>query len=123
MTNLQRIQLRRSEVRGRLNELSGVEAPTTEQDAELATLETEYGALEVRERAAIIAEDANGTPPTATEGSGEGAELAELETRAAFGNYLNEVINDVHLDGAESELRAAVLVLLFSINVTVNCSA
>ena len=58
MTNLQRIQLRRSEVRGRLNELSGVEAPTTEQDAELATLETEYGALEIRERAAIIAEDA-----------------------------------------------------------------
>ena len=101
--------MRRSEVRGRLNELSGVEAPTTEQDAELATLETEYGALEVRERAAIIAEDANGTPPTPSEGNGEGRELAELETRAAFGNFLNEVINDTNLDGAESELRAAVL--------------
>ena len=77
LTNLQRIQRRRSEVRSRLTELSGVEAPTPEQDAETATLETEYNRLEVRERAAIISETDNGDAPTPSD-TGADAELRSI---------------------------------------------
>ena len=108
MTNLQRILLRRSEVRQKINELVSVEDPTTEQDAELGALETEYGALEVRERAAIIAEDANGSPPAPSE-DGEGREIRELERRARLHNYFAEIAQDVVLTGAEAEYRQAVL--------------
>ena len=86
MTPRQKIELRQSEVRQRLNELVDIDAPTEEQTAELETLSKESGALEVRQRAAIIAEP-DGSTPTPTDNS-EGREIAELETRAAFGNFL-----------------------------------
>ena len=58
MTNLQKITLRLSEVRTRLNEISVLEgeALTAEITAESDTLQTEYKELETRNRAAIVAE-------------------------------------------------------------------
>ena len=73
MTDLQKIQLRRSEVRSRVSELSAIEAPTIEQTTEMVTLNAEYQGLEVREQSAIIAGDGS-TEPVVTE-DGEGAEL------------------------------------------------
>ena len=65
MTAKQKIELRLSQVRERLNEISGLEgdAFTDEIRTEAGTLQTEYGDLEVRHRAAIVAEP----PETVTE--------------------------------------------------------
>ena len=58
MTTRQKIELRLSKVRERLNIIAGLEGDAlTEEIAEEAeTLQTEYGQLEVRQRAAIVAE-------------------------------------------------------------------
>ena len=58
MTNSQKIQIRQSEVRQRLNELSGLEGDdfTAEHRAETEKLSTEYSDLETRFRAATLAE-------------------------------------------------------------------
>ena len=72
MTAKNRIELRLSEVRSRLNEISGLEgdAFTSEVKAEAATLQSEFGDLETRHRAAILAE-----PPEVREtGTGESSE-------------------------------------------------
>ena len=59
MTNMQKLTLRLSEVRSRLNEISILEgdALTDEIRTETDTLTTEYADLEVRHRAAIVADD------------------------------------------------------------------
>ena len=58
MTNRQKIELRLSEVRSRLNAISGFEgdALTDEIRGESETLRTEYADLETRHQAAIVAE-------------------------------------------------------------------
>ena len=58
MTNTQKIALRLSEVRSRLNAVSGLEgdAFTPEIRAEAEALTNEFQALEVRHRAAIVAD-------------------------------------------------------------------
>ena len=75
MTNTQKLDLRRSEVRARLNEIAGLEgdAFTDEIRTEAGTLQAEYSDLEIRHRAAIVAEP----PETVTEGAEDG-EAVEL---------------------------------------------
>ena len=80
--------------------MSGVEAPTPEQDAETATLETEYNRLEVRERAAIISETDNGDTPTPSD-TGADAELRSIQERADLGNYFASIVDETPLLGAE----------------------
>ena len=65
MTKAQKIELRLSQVKQRLNEIGGLEgeAFTDEVRCESEALEREYGGLETRHRAAIIAD---GTPETRT---------------------------------------------------------
>ena len=72
MTNSQRLTLRASEIRQRLNEIAGLDgdALTDEIRAESARLGTEYADVETRRRAAIIAEDVE-TRKTATEPDAE----------------------------------------------------
>ena len=69
MTNSQKIQLRQSEVRQRLNELSGLEGDdfTADHRAETDKLAGEYSDLETRFRAATIAESES-VPPIDREG-------------------------------------------------------
>ena len=81
-----------------------MEAPTPEQDAETATLETEYNRLEVRERAAIISETDNGDTPTPSD-TGADAELRSIQERADLGNYFASIVDETPLLGAELELR------------------
>ena len=56
MTRKQRIELRLSKVRSRLNEIAGLSELTPEIREEAATLEAEYGDLEIRHRSAILSE-------------------------------------------------------------------
>ena len=107
MTALQRIRVRLSEVRARLNEISGLEgdAFTPEIRTEAGSLQSEYGDLEVRHRAAIIA-DSDGQPDPG-DGTGEGAELRALTGRARLSRYLAAAADGQTVDGAEAELRQA----------------
>ena len=75
MTNTQKIALRLSEVRSRLNEISGLEGDvfTPEIRAESEKLTNEYGDLEVRHRAAIVAD---GETETRKADDGEGRRFA-----------------------------------------------
>ena len=111
MTNSQKIQLRQSEVRERLNELSGLEgeAFTAEHRAEVDTLSAEFKDLEARFRAAIVAET-EAVPPVDREGS-EGKEIRELVGKASLSAYLSEAVNQSPLAGssAEAELRKTLL--------------
>ncbi len=58
MTTAQKIRLRLSQVRSRLNEISGLEgdAFTDEIRSEAESLQTDYADLETRHQAAIVAE-------------------------------------------------------------------
>ena len=106
MTNTQKITLRLSEVRSRLNEISGLEGDvfTPEIRAESEKLTNEYGDLEVRHRAAIVAD---GETETRKADDGEGREIRQLTRRASLGSYLASAARQVNVDGAEAELRAA----------------
>ena len=106
MTNTQKITLRLSEVRSRLNEISGLEGDvfTPEIRAESEALTNEYGDLEVRHRAAIVAD---GETETRKADDGEGREIRQLTRRASLGSYLASAARQVNVSGAEAELRAA----------------
>ena len=106
MTNAQKIAFRLSEVRTRLNEVSGLEgdAFTDEIRSESEKLEREYRDLESRHRAAIIA---GGEAETRAANDGEGVELRQLVSKASLGVYLHGAAREQAVDGAEAELRAA----------------
>lgn len=78
MTNGQKIALRISEVRQRLNEIAGFDGDDLPDEArtEADRLHSESSDLEMRHRAAIVAED-SGEEETTGEGNG----LGELESR------------------------------------------
>ncbi len=105
MTTGQRLQLRLSEIRQTLNELSGLDSPTDAQRATMAALATEYPTIETRWRAATIAE-ADAPEPRADDG--EDTERRALVERAELRSYLHEAATGRAVTGAEQELRAAV---------------
>ena len=108
MLESQRIALRLSQVRQRLNEIAGLEgeAMTPEIRAESEALETEYGDLERRHRAALI-----GEPETETrqreEPDAEHRERIELRERATLTGYLLAAAQGRMPHGAELELQQA----------------
>ena len=107
MTNLQKIRLRLSKVRVRLNEIAGLEgdALTTEIRSEADTLHTEYSELETRHQAAIVAEGESKTTPV--EADTEKRERLELRGRATLTNFLVAAARGRRLDGPEAELAQA----------------
>ena len=111
MTNSQKIQIRQSEVRQRLNELSGLEGDdfTPEIREESERLTGEYQDLETRFRAAIVAES-EALPPVDREGN-EGDEIRALVGKASLSNYLSEAVNQSPVSGGspEAELRETLL--------------
>ena len=106
MTNAQKIRLRLSQVRKRLNEISGLEgdAFTDEIRTEAETLQTEYADLETRHQAAIVAE---GEAETREEVDAEARERLELRGKASLTAYLRAALAGRQVDGAEAELRDA----------------
>ena len=110
MTKSQTLDLRASEIRTRLNEIAGLEgdALTDEIRTESDTLATEYRDVEIRRRAAIIAEDGERQAaelrldPDAADA--ETRALRELQGRASFGRFLAGFADGEQLSGAEKEL-------------------
>ena len=108
-----KIELRLSAVRSRLNEIAGMEGDdfTPEIREEAAKLEAEYGNLEIRHRAAIIAEgeaeqNAVGLLPDGSQDS-DGAELRSLLGRVTLADYLQPALAGVGIVGAAAELADA----------------
>ena len=108
MTNSQRLELRSSELRQRLNELSGMPELTDEQRGEIDTLSIEYADVERQKRAAILAGDTPEIPEPESRDS-EQREIDGLIERAEIAAYLRAAASGVSVAGAERELRQAVL--------------
>ena len=106
MTTLQKIQLRLSKVRLRLQEISAIDDLTDEIRSESETLQAEYTDLEIRQQAAIAAE---GEPETRNlDGpDAEMRERIELRSRASLTNFLTAAIAGRQVAGAEAELQSA----------------
>ena len=110
MTNLQRLELRASEIRSRLNDLSGIETGelTSEHRSEMDNLSVEYADVERQKRAAIMAGDVPETPEPNADG-GEKREISSLIERAEIASYLRAAASGNPVSGVERELRQAIL--------------
>ena len=109
MTESQRLQIRQSEIRERLNTFAATADPLTEeQRAEVNTLTAEFTDVETKWRAATLAEseqlDMFGTDP---EPDAEQREKRALVGRARLGAYLDAAKGGIGVSGAESELSDA----------------
>ena len=112
MTTVQKLQIRLSEIRSKLNELSGVADLSDEQRNEIDALSREYQGKEAQHRAALIAE---GEEQRAAEGEfgnvdGEAAETRALLGRVNVADYLKAAAAGIGLAGAPVELAAALKV-------------
>ena len=106
MTASQKIRLRLSQVRARLNEIAGIDDLTEEIRTEAATLQAEFSDLEVRSQAAIAAEPA----PEVRELDGLDAEMRErleLRSKANLTGFVLSAMSGRQLSGAEAEFSAA----------------
>lgn len=114
MTNKQKIELRLSEVRSRLNEISGLEgdAFTDEIRGEADALQGEFSDLEVRHRAAITSEaqDEARMQGAFNEGDGESAEIRQLMSAVSISDYLTPASAGRGVEGRAKELSAALKV-------------
>ena len=114
MTNAQRLALRLSEIRQRLNEIAGLEgdAFTDEIRAEADKLTGEYRDKETQHRAAIVAEGEEQRAAEGEHGNGDGepAEVRALIERVGLHDYLTPAASGIGLVGAPAELAAALKV-------------
>ena len=106
MTTSQKITIRLSECRQRLNELLGIETRSEEQQAELEKLTGEVQKLEPELRAAIAAEP-DPQPQTTDTGDPEVRERLALRARSRFGAYLLAAFQGREVAGAEAEYRSS----------------
>ena len=110
MTKKQRIELRLSEVRKRLNEISDLEgdALTDEIRSEADTLKSEFGDLETRFQAATIAEpDPAPEVRETTDEDAEAKERRELRAKVKLSGYVSAAVEQRSAVGAEAEYNAA----------------
>ena len=110
MKDSQKLQLRASAIRTRLAEIAGMadDALTAEIRTESDALGGEYGNVETRMRAALIAEDdetkAAETRLDPDAPDAETRAVRELQTRASLSRYLRSFGYGEQLAGAEREL-------------------
>ena len=104
MTNSQKLSVRLSEIRQRLNEISGLEgdAFTAEIRAESDKLQGEFRDKETQYRAAVVAE---GETERRAASDGEGAELRALLSGAELGEFFQAAVEHRGLSGRELELQ------------------
>ena len=109
MTNSQRLSVRLSEIRQRLNEIAGLEgsAFTDEIRAESDKLQVEFRDKETQYRGAVIAEVDAEKRALETEPDAEHRERIELRSKAKLTNYLLARMSGRSLDGPELELQQA----------------
>ena len=104
MTTLQKLQLRQSEIREKINSLLGLETRTEEQDGELVKFTEEGQKLEPEIRAAIVAEP--DPKETRVEGDAADLELRALIHDASPGRILAAVHARRNTYGREAEIQA-----------------
>ena len=107
MTALQKLQLRQSEIRQRLNGLGASEELTEDESQEIDKLTTEYQDGESRARALMVAEDSDPEPVADSPPDSEERELEALEARAQITTYMLAALEMRAVDGAELELNQA----------------
>ena len=107
MTAKQKIEIRLSEVRTRLNEISGLEGDALSEEirAESSTLQTEYTDLETRHRAAIVADPATETRGTVMDS--ETRERIELRSKSSVMSYVRAAVEMRSVRDAEADYNAA----------------
>ena len=106
ITTLQKLELRRSEIREKLSELSSLESLTPENKTEVESLTKEFQDSEVRYRAALVAEQDKAETRELGSG-GEAAEIRSLRGRAPLGDYVLAAIEKRSLDTPHTELNDA----------------
>ena len=108
MLGSQKLQLRLSSIRERLNVLSGVETLDAEKRSELDALEHEFQDKESQFRAAIIAESADAEQRGSLFGSdSEMGEIRSLRQRTHLGDYMTPAAIGGPISGPAAELNAA----------------
>ena len=107
MTDLQKLELRASELRKRLADIGGMADITDEIRSELELMKAEYLDNDLRQTALKIAED-RPPEPVETRQDGEGKELRELRQNVNFERYIAAAMagGGVH-NGAELEYNQA----------------
>ena len=109
MIPLQKLQIRASDIRGRLAEIGGMEELTDETRSELGTLRTEYADNEAKQTALTIAGDEPANETRADDDgretrTSEDLELDELRSEVQFGRYLAAALGDTGVsNGPEAE--------------------
>ncbi len=106
MTNSQRLELRASEIRQRLNEISGLDDLSDDVRAESDRLTTEYADCETKRRAALVAEDAERVETHETP-DGEDRERIALRGRATLGAYIASRLTGAALPSECAEYGAS----------------
>ena len=112
MTTGQKLAIRLSEIRSKLNELSALEDVTDEQRAEIDSLSKEYQNKESQHRAALTVEADETRAALGEFGDGDGApaETRALLSRVSIGDYLNPAVAGVGLTGVAAEVAGALQV-------------
>ena len=105
MTLSQKLTIRLSSCRQKLNDLLGVEERSDEQNTELETLTAEVQKTEPELRAAIAAEGEEVVETTVEKP--EDRERRELRGKAKLSGFISAVLEDRRIDGAELECSQA----------------
>ena len=106
----QKFELRASEIRQRLNEISGLEGEglTDEIRAESDRLVGEFRDVETRRRASVVSEsDESAAETTVAPVDGEARERRALMGRALVGRFTAAALVGRSVDGVEAEIAAA----------------
>ena len=109
MLQSQKLNLKLSETRQKLNELAGIDELTDEQRSELDKLQGEYPDLEKRYRAAVVAEG-DEAEQAAKDDPGMDAETRErieLRSKAKLTDFFRSALTGRALTGAAAELQQA----------------
>ena len=106
MTNLQKLELRRSEIRSRLGELMAVENRNEDEAAEMDKLTKEFQEKESEYRAALVLETEKAEKKE-TENTSEAREIRELRGKAPLQDYIMSAVEKRSLGGPLAELNDA----------------
>ena len=103
MTNLQKLTIRSSEIRQRLNDLSGQDALSSDESKEVDTLTAEMRESETKMRAAVAAEET--APEESKPEDTETRELRELVHESNVGAIFDAAMHRRDTQGREAELQ------------------
>ena len=106
MTVVQKLTIRLSEIRSKLNELSGLETPSKEEVSQMETLGKEYQDKEIQFRSAVIVEGEKQAGKEFLD-DGEGAEIRSIKNKCSIISYVNAAAKGSGLSGPEAELNDA----------------